>query len=258
MISLIMTVYNREKYLKKAISSVIAQSFGDWELIIWDDGSSDKSVQIARDFTQKDIRIKLIESEHKGRVQSLINAHKLANGEYLGWIDSDDMLHPNCLKQTLEVLLNTYGGMVYTNCWVIDSKEKQKYLDPRSQIPFSQQRLLTDFITFHFRLIRHEIFNAVGGINPFFKVAMDYDLCLRISELTEIYHLPLPLYFYREHYESISREKQKFQSYYSQLAIKQALVRRKLDYELVVENNRFMLKPFPHCTKGINQLDLLS
>ena len=98
MISLIMTVYNREKYLKKAISSVIAQSFGDWELIIWDDGSSDKSVQIARDFTQKDIRIKLIESEHKGRVQSLINAHKLANGEYLGWIDSDDMLHPNCLN----------------------------------------------------------------------------------------------------------------------------------------------------------------
>ena len=87
-------------------------------------------MEIARDFTQKDIRIKLIESEHKGRVQSLINAHKLANGEYLGWIDSDDMLHPNCLKQTLEVLLNTYGGMVYTNCWVIDSKEKQKYLDP--------------------------------------------------------------------------------------------------------------------------------
>jgi glycosyltransferase involved in cell wall biosynthesis len=75
-----------------AIESVLAQTFADFELIIWDDGSTDGSLEVAQEYALQDQRIRVIAAPHQGRVQSLFDAHALTQGEYLAWVDSDDVL----------------------------------------------------------------------------------------------------------------------------------------------------------------------
>jgi glycosyltransferase involved in cell wall biosynthesis len=121
-ISLIMTVYNRSRYLDEAIASVLAQTFQDWELILWDDGSTDGSVAIAQTYAEQDSRIHLHSAVHQGRAAALRATHALAQGDYVGWIDSDDRLTPATLAATAAVLDTTPEvGWVYTHYQVMDS-----------------------------------------------------------------------------------------------------------------------------------------
>ena len=235
-ISLIVPVYNREPYLAATIESILAQTFTDFELIVWDDGSSDNSKEIADYYAKKDKRIKVFSNINIGHSKALNKAISLAGGKYIGTVDSDDLLHPEALNKAWQVLeSNPNWGMVYTDCWIINAEGDKRGLDRRSSIPYSSNRLLSDFMTFHFRLIRRDIFNAVGGFNSELDSAEDYDLCLRISEITKIEHLPEPLYYYRRHQNSISTAQQFKQTLCSTVAVNQAIQRRGLDAKLKLE-----------------------
>jgi glycosyltransferase involved in cell wall biosynthesis len=239
-------VYNRDRYLAQAIKSVLAQTFTDFELLIWDDGSSDRSVEIARDYEKQDKRIKVIAALHTGRGQALTDAIATTKGKYLGIVDSDDLLAPEALEETAKVLdSQPHIGMVYTDYLVIDEQGTVKGLGKRCQIPYSKDRLLLDFMTFHFRLMRRELYEEVGGVDPDFKAAQDYDLCLRLSEVTEIVRVEKPLYLYRNHQENISHSKQFEQIHFTHLAICRALQRRGLMEKVELEvqvRPRFVLK----------------
>jgi glycosyltransferase involved in cell wall biosynthesis len=245
-ISLVITVYNRERYLSAAIESILKQTRTDWDLLIWDDGSTDKSVEIARTYAKLDDRMKVVAAKHTGRGQALCDAIANTTGKYLGIVDSDDLLAPEALWETAAVLDSQPNvGMVYTDYLVIDEAGEIKGLGKRCQIPYSKDRLLVDFMTFHFRLMRREVYNAVGGIDPEFKAAQDYDLCLRLSEVTEVVQVKKSLYLYRNHQENISHTKQFEQIHFTHLAITRALQRRGLaamvDLEVQVQP-RFVLR----------------
>jgi glycosyltransferase involved in cell wall biosynthesis len=234
-VSLICTVYNREKYLAQAIKSVLAQTHGSWELVIWDDGSTDNSARIANSYAAKDSRIHVIRSSHQGRAAALQGAHDAAIGEYVGWIDSDDLLAATAIARTVELLdVTPAAGMVYTNYLVIDEAGKEHGLGKRCKIPYSFEKMLTDFMTFHFRLIRRSCFIAIGGIDQDFHSAEDYDLCLRLSETVEIRHIPEPLYYYRVHPNSISVEDRATQTAWAKEAVDRALIRRGLSDRLTL------------------------
>ena len=243
-ISIITTTYNREQYLSAAIESALAQTYPNFELIIWDDGSTDSSVAIARKYAQQDARIQVIAAPHQGRGIALKNAHTACKGTYIGWLDSDDLLAPTALQETAAVLdAQPEIGAVYTDYLMINEKNQVKGLGHRTQIPYSPDRLLVDFMTFHFRLFRHQLYRAIGGINPEFNRAEDYDFCLRLSEITQFYHLNKPLYYYRQH-SLHTVEQQLDQIVESQSAISQALHRRGLSdrFELEVDIvSRFFL-----------------
>jgi glycosyltransferase involved in cell wall biosynthesis len=225
--SLIMTVFNRERYLSDAINSVLSQTQPDFELIIWDDGSSDRSVDIARSYAQKDERVRLFAGDHQGHLQALKAAHAAAIGAYIGWVDSDDLLAPTALAETSAVLnRHPTVGMVYTNYLVIDQDNRIKRLGRVCCIPYSPKRLLSYFMTFHFRLMRRAVYDQVGGVDSQFHYSEDYDLCLKLSEVTEIYHLKRPLYYYRKHGDSISRQHHAAQKNETRKIIAQALERR--------------------------------
>jgi len=237
LVSVIMTVFNRERYLRSAIESVISQTYTNFELLIWDDGSTDHSLDIAASYAERDSRIHLIAAEHQGRAPALRSAHDRARGTYVCWLDSDDRLAPSTLAATTAILdTNPEIGMVYTQYQTIDAADQIGELGRRCYIPYSDIQILVDFMTFHFRLIRRSIYEQVGGIDVSFPCAIDYDLCLRLSEVTRIYALAEPLYFYREHSDSISQRQHTEQIYHSQRAIQNALERRGLSnhYELVV------------------------
>jgi glycosyltransferase involved in cell wall biosynthesis len=243
---LVMTVYNRQNYLPQALDSILGQTYPYWRLTIWDDGSIDDSVAIASKYAQQDPRIHFIPAPHTGRqhaLKSAIASH--TNYDYLAWIDSDDYIAPETLANTVAVLdQHPQAGMVYTNHWIVDEQGKILGLGARCQIPYSPNRLLIDFMTFHFRLIRREIYDLVGGIDLEFPQAQDYDICLKISEVTTIAHLPQPLYYYRTHPDTISQAQSKKQIERSSRAIRNALARRGLAdlYRLdVIDGDRFQI-----------------
>jgi glycosyltransferase involved in cell wall biosynthesis len=244
-ISLAMTVYNRESYLATALDSVLAQTYPHWHLTIWDDGSTDRSRAIAREYARKDLRIRYILAPHSGRQHALRAAIQSTIHPYIAWVDSDDWLAPNALAETVAILdRNPTVGMVYTDHWIVDEQGQIQGLGARCQIPYSKERLLIDFMTFEFRLIRREVYDRVGGIDLEFPQAQDYDICLKISEVTEIEHLPEPLYFYRVHPASISQGQQSKQTERAATAVRNALERRGLSdrYQLdVLEGDRFKI-----------------
>jgi len=244
-ISLIMTVYNRERYLGAAIESVLAQTRKDFELLVWDDGSTDSSLDIAGNYAKLDERVKVIAAPHQGRAPALKAAHAMCSGTHTGWVDSDDLLSPTALEETAGFLdANPTAGLVYTDYLVIDALGNVKGIGQRSQIPYSKNRLLIDFMTFHFRLMRTDAYLAAGGIDPSMELAEDYDLCLRLSEITQIRHLNKALYYYRIHDSNLTG-RQIDLIHWSAVASRRAIERRGLaeQYELDVQIiGRFSLR----------------
>lgn len=98
LVSVLMTTYNREKYIVEAIESVLKQTYSNWELIIVDDVSLDNTVAIATSFALKDHRIKVyLNNSNLGDYSNRNQAASLAKGEYLKYLDADDMMYPWCL-----------------------------------------------------------------------------------------------------------------------------------------------------------------
>lgn len=97
-ISIIVPVYNVERYLSKCISSILEQSFTDFELILVDDGSKDNSGKICDEYKGKDSRIKVVHQENKGLSAARNIGIEISEGEYITFIDSDDFIHPNMIE----------------------------------------------------------------------------------------------------------------------------------------------------------------
>ncbi|MEH2180710.1 CHAT domain-containing protein [Nostoc sp.] len=247
LISIVIVNYNRESYLEEAIASVLAQTWQDFELLIWDDGSTDGSVAIANNYAQQDGRVRVVQAHHQGYTAALTAAINLTTGTYIGLVDSDDILAPTALVQTATVLnCHPETGFVYTDYLNIDQDSKVIGYGHRCGIPYSQEGLLVNFMTFHFRLIRRSVYDRVGGVNKSFRCAQDYDLCLRLSEVAQVRRVPKPLYLYRIHSQSISITKRTEQILWSKRAIAQALWRRgladKLQIDVELPTGRFILR----------------
>jgi filamentous hemagglutinin family protein len=246
-ISIIIPSYNREGYLAEAIASVLNQTWQDFELLVWDDGSTDNSLAVAQQYAKRDRRVRVVASTHQGIAAVPKAAIAESKGTYIGLLDNDDVLAPTVLAETIAILQQfPETGFVYTDYLDIDEKGNILSYGHRCQIPYSQERLLVDFMTFHFRLIRRSLYEQVGGINPFFGNAYDYDLCLKLSEVTQVRRIQKPLYFYRHHSQNVSKTRRQEQILHSQKAIAQALERRGLadDLQIDVElpEGRFILR----------------
>jgi glycosyltransferase involved in cell wall biosynthesis len=235
LVGLGMTCFNRDRFLTEAIQSVACQTFTDWRLVVVDDGSDDDSLQIAQSWVANDSRIKVIaNSENRGPGYSLNRAlGELDDCSFIGWVDSDDMLHPDSLTKTVQYLdLNPDCDMVYTHYNTMDVLGRDRGLGSRCKIPYSSHRLLTEFMVFHFRLMRRVKYKAIGGIDPTLPTAIDYDFALRFAEKHSIHCLPESLYSYRIHNESLSIAAKRSQLEQSIQSINRALVRRGLSDSL--------------------------
>ncbi|HZG41163.1 MAG TPA: glycosyltransferase, partial [Nodosilinea sp.] len=240
-----MTTYNRERYVGAAIASVLAQTYPHFELVVWDDGSMDNTVAIARSYADRDRRVKVVAAPHQGRVASLNAAMDQTHGTYLGLVDSDDLLAPTALADTAAVLdAQPKVEWLYTDHLLIDPEGQPLGYDPRRHIPYSPLGLLVDFMTFHFRLMRRSLFDRVGGFVGSPDYAEDYDLCLRLAEISAPYHLQKTLYFYRHHGGNISQRYADRQLNDAQQAVERAIQRRGLadQLTLTVEDRRFRLR----------------
>ena len=99
LVSVVIPVYNTEKYLEKCLDSVIGQTYGNLEIIIVDDGSSDGSPEICRDYAKKDERVTIISQENKGLAVARNVALDIATGSYIMFVDSDDWLEKEAVER---------------------------------------------------------------------------------------------------------------------------------------------------------------
>lgn len=122
LISVGIPFFNAEKFLSKAIESVISQSYDNWELLLLDDGSTDGSLKTAKGFEQQDNRIKVFsDGKNKGLGARLNEFAALSNGEYIARMDADDIMHPKRLETQLQILKdNPNIDVLGTNAYVID------------------------------------------------------------------------------------------------------------------------------------------
>ena len=126
LVSVIMNCHNGEKYLIESISSLITQSYKNWELIFWDNNSTDNSKKIVIKF--KDKRIKYFRSNKFNKLYHARNlAINKANGKYIGFLDVDDLWEKNKLKKQIEFFyVNKRIKVIYSNFFLIDEKKKKK------------------------------------------------------------------------------------------------------------------------------------
>jgi len=207
LISIAVPIYNTARYLPAALDSLLAQDHDDWEGLLWDDGSTDGSGDIAAEYAQGDPRFRLLgNGRQNGIGTALASALEVARGSFVGGLDGDDMLEPDALSSMLTFMrANPKLAMAYSQYVEIDEDGAILAAGKRFLKPYSSHQLLVDFMTYHFRLIRTGDYRAVGGFDPLADVASDYDLCLRLSETCEIGHLPRVLYRYRMRRDSISQ-----------------------------------------------------
>ncbi len=113
MISIIATAYNIEKFLPFCLDSILAQTFMDYELLLVDDGSTDESGAICDQYQQKDPRIRVIHQEKSGVSDAWNNALRQARGEYVGFVDGDDIIHPRMYELLYRAIKETQSDIAY-------------------------------------------------------------------------------------------------------------------------------------------------
>jgi glycosyltransferase involved in cell wall biosynthesis len=132
--SILMPVYNREKYLRQAIDSVLAQTFTDYELIAVDDGSTDGSVELLESYGDQ---IKILKQHHQGPEVARNTAAAIAEGAYLVFLDSDDFLFPNALATYDQVIRNFDLPPLILGTMLFFQVEMFFQMTPASHVPWN-------------------------------------------------------------------------------------------------------------------------
>nr|MBQ5811513.1 glycosyltransferase family 2 protein [Clostridia bacterium] len=133
LVSVIIPVYNREAYVEECISSVLAQSYSNFEVIIVDDGSSDNSAKICENLAEKDNRVKVFYGEHAGVSAARNKAIEKACGEYLFFIDSDDIIHNRLFETFVGALEKSGADIAGTRVVNVGSSNWNKALEKASE-----------------------------------------------------------------------------------------------------------------------------
>lgn len=203
-ISVVMPVFNAERFVEDAINSILNQSLKDFELILINDGSTDNSLSIMSGLAAQDSRIKLISRENKGLVHSLNEGIKIAAGHWIARMDSDDISHEDRLRSQLQFAIETNSDIC--GAWVETfgsvSKRLIKHATTDQAIKFE---LLFDCPFAHPTIL---IKAEIAKNNPYsesFTSCEDYDLWERLAKINcRMSNIPKVLLKYRVHPRQVS------------------------------------------------------
>ena len=126
MVSVIVAVYNVEKYIAKCIESILYQTYENIELIIVDDGSIDNSLKICNEYATRDSRIKIITKENGGQATARNVAMDVAKGEYIGFVDGDDWIEPNMYEALFTAMVENDVDIIQCGWYKVDASSNQK------------------------------------------------------------------------------------------------------------------------------------
>lgn len=199
-LTVVITSFNRAKYIGPAIESVLNSSFADFELLVLDDASTDRTVDVAHSFAARDGRIRLVVNERNlGDFGNRNRAIELVETPYLKYHDSDDLMYPYCLDTMMRLLrAEPEAGLALSSGWAWPGGPCPMLLTPRMSY---QREFLGQGMFFcgpSGALFRTEVLRKLGGF-PDRGVASDYCFWLKACAVTSVVLAPADLFWYRMH-----------------------------------------------------------
>ena len=248
LVSVLITSYNREKYIAEAIESVLQSTYSNFEIIITDNCSEDKSYEIAKSYEAKDKRINVyLNEKNLGQFPNRNLAASYAKGKYIKYLDSDDIIYPH----GLETMVNAMEQFPEAGIGLSYNSYDDKKLLP---ILFKPK----DAFIFHFTfkgllyigpsgcIYKKEFFLKIGEFNDYFKVAADYEFNLRATNNADIVLFNRDLIWWRQHNEQEIVNSSKNDEYivFNYLINKKSISESKLitiDKEKIISNNKILM-----------------
>ncbi|MXV17456.1 glycosyltransferase family 2 protein [Hufsiella ginkgonis] len=209
-VSIIMPAYNSARYLRDAIQSVLGQSYRDWELLVINDGSTDDTRAVAESYAAADERIKLVNQPNQGQGNARTNGFGIATGEWIAFLDSDDLWDPGKLEKQLALARKfPHIDFIYTDGWKF-SGDHITSNNPYTTITgeFSagemyKHQYRENFIANLSVLVKRTIVGRVGAQCDDYCEDWDYWLRAALAGAT-FYGMPDRLFYYRRHPEGSS------------------------------------------------------
>ena len=232
LVSVCMPVYNAERYVAEAVESILGQTFGDFEFLIIDDGSTDGSRRILESFAARDPRIRLVSRPNTGYVVALNEMLGMARGELIARMDADDVAMPGRFERQAAYLREHPEVVaVGTSLVIIDphgAPLAEKHL-PEAHETIEKILFETDLAICHpSAMIRRDALLQLGGYKPEYCPAEDIDLWLRLAEVGRLANVPEVLIRYRQHMQSMGNSQRARQEKGAWLAVAHARQRRGL------------------------------
>ena len=230
LVSVVMPVYNGERFLAEAIDSILTQTFSDFELIIVDDGSTDCSPEIIQIYAERDDRVRSVQlDENRGNASARNRGTALSSGKYIAAMDCDDISSPDRLQNQLDFLVShpDIGGVGVGAAMVNkDLTPRFTYTLPTCH-PFILLSMMVggSALLYASIMVRRECIAEAGGYDPKFGIAEDFELFLRLVWEKGIRYANLPalLYLYRRHESSLTQNRKTWPSPEATLARSRAL-----------------------------------
>lgn len=202
LISVIIPAYNADRFIKESIESVLSQSFKDFELIIVDDGSKDDTKEIIDEFIHL-TNIKYIYQENTGVSAARNTGAQLAKGEYLVFLDADDILMPHCLEKRLQKIENSDFGLVHNDMQTVRFEDNSL-----GEVMFGREGFILDDLllwegcsipTPSSIMVKRKVYEEVGGFHTALSNNADQEWFFRVASKYKIGRIPEPLTYYRIH-----------------------------------------------------------
>lgn len=212
LVTVIMPVYNREKYLAEAIDSVLCQTYNNFELIIIDDGSTDRSLSIAENYQSvNNARIRIIKQANQGPSVARNNAIKVAKGELIGFIDSDDKWTVDKLEMQVKLISNLpSASFVYSGYSLMNEQGEitRECLPDKSMEGQIYKKLWTknNNMSGGTVLVRTETITKIGLFDEDLEGGENFDLRVRLSKMGPVYFVNKSLYYYRKHSSNLTTD----------------------------------------------------
>src|SRR6185436_14540438 len=202
-VSVLMSVYNGEKYLKEAMESILNQSFSDFEFLIFNDCSTDTSREIILSFN--DPRIVFMDNENNiGLTKSLNKGISLAKGKYIARMDADDVSHARRLSEQVNYMEKN-SDVAVCGSWVQFLNESEIVELPTEKNEIKVRLFCNSCLAHPSVMIRKSFLEKYAlTYNEQLKYAQDYELWVKCSHYGTIENIPKPLLFYRRHAEQVS------------------------------------------------------
>jgi glycosyltransferase involved in cell wall biosynthesis len=209
-LTVIMPVYNAQKFLAEALNSILNQTYSDFILFVIDDGSTDASAEIIEYYKKLDSRIVSFSQNNKGLIKTLNQYFEAVETPYIARMDADDISLPQRFERQIAFLekhkeIGIVGtGLKYMNETLTKTLEEANFPDSHAKILWKM--LYTTGVPHAPVMLRKEIFSKVGGYSEHAKYIEDYDFFHRAKQLTQFANIQETLYVYRKNEQSVSHK----------------------------------------------------